>query len=70
MFFKNLKYEFLSSVSLSISPSYGARGEEILDGSLFRFHLSPFPQKRLILRLVVRHSRLAIVTIKCKKRSR
>ena len=35
-------------ISLSIRPSYGARGEEILDGggsalSLFRFHLSPFP---------------------------
>ena len=32
--------------SLSIRPSYGARGEEILDGgalSLFRFHISPFP---------------------------
>ena len=33
--------------SLSIRPSYGVRGEEI-----FRFHFSPFPQKRLILRLV------------------
>ena len=46
--------------SLSIRPSYGARGEEILDGGggfpsplfLFRFHFSPFPQKRLILRLL------------------
>ena len=38
--------------SLSIRPSYGVRGEEIL----FRFHFSPFPQKRLILRL--RHSHL------------
>ena len=42
--------------SLSIRPSYGVRGEEILDegggrGSIFRFHISPFPQKRLILRL-------------------
>ena len=51
--------------SLSIRPSYGARGEEILDGGggrgrrsffpsplfVFRFHFSPFPQKRLILRL-------------------
>ena len=51
--------------SLSIRPSYGARGEEILDGGggrgrrsffpsplfLFRFHFSLFPQKRLILRL-------------------
>ena len=36
--------------SLSIRPSYGARGEEILD-FFFRFHFSPFPQKRLILRL-------------------
>ena len=40
---------------LSIRPSYGVRGEEILDGGplfLFPFHFSPFPQKRLILRLV------------------
>ena len=51
--------------SPSISPSSGARGEEILDGgggrgekgkealSLFRFHLPLFCQKRLILRLFV-----------------
>ena len=38
--------------SLSIRPSYGARGEEIFF-FLFRFHFSPFPQKRLILRLGV-----------------
>ena len=61
-------FEFFSENSLSIRPSYGARGEEILDGGggrgrrerivglasplfLFRFHFSPFPQKRLILRL-------------------
>ena len=37
--------------SLSIKPSYGVRGEEIF---LFRFHFSPFPQKRLILRLCER----------------
>ena len=33
--------------SLSIRPSYGVRGEEI-------FFFSPFPQKRLILRLTKR----------------
>ena len=38
--------------SLSIRPSYGVRGEEILI-FLFRFHFSPFPQKRLILRLLI-----------------
>ena len=41
-------WAFLNQNSLSIRPSYGAREEEILD---FRFHFSPFPQKRLILRL-------------------
>ena len=42
--------------SLSIRPSYGGggRGRSFSPSpvSLFRFHLSPFPQKRLILRLV------------------
>ena len=41
----------LLRLSLRIRPSYGARGEEILALLLFRFIFSPFPQKRLILRL-------------------
>ena len=47
-------YGLLISDSLSIRPSYGVRGEKISALSLFRFHLSPFPQKRLILRLHIR----------------